>query len=994
MKLLQNTIFILIAFSFFPSGIKAFSATKYNLDVSINVSTSEITGIARIDADAGKELLLVKNETLAINYIKLYDKPIAFNEDDRTLRIVPDQNGILEISYKAYFRDDHEPLENAGTGGNVIDSRGVSLTNAWYPEVEGLHYYSLKVTLPKGYEAVSEAEEIKNIKKGNATELYFDFQHPLDSINFIASDKYSVKKATYNDIEVFAYFFTEDAYLANSYIEFTKKYLQLYEGLLGKFPYKRFSVVENFLPTGYSFPTFTLLGNTIVRLPFIVETSLGHEILHQWFGNYVYVDYEKGNWAEGLTTYLADHLYEEQKNKGWEYRKQILTDYKSYITAENEFPVKDFRGRVDSSTRVIGYGKTAMVFHMLKKMGGEKAFFDALKDVVKKNPFRTASWDELKESFEIFYGQDLTWFFEQWVDGAGLPEISIDDLNENLYGIDNKLKFSVSQKGKVYRLTLPMTVYIRNDSVTKYLAVDKEKNSFEFSFPEKPGRIVFDEDYDVVRELDPQEFAPVIARLLGDKCLLIAMPRENAEIYSSIIEEFESNKPVKMDEGDIKTSDIKLTSLIIFGSGNPLTGRIFGKVPSEDSGFSFIVKENPLNPQKVIGIINGKSKTEVDAASGKIAHYGKYSKLLFENSRNIDKKIEQSGRGIIMDLQEDAPAVDISTITKLSKIIDSIGDKKIVYVGEIHDLFAHHAVQIDVIRGIYRKNKKIAIGMEMFQRPFQEILDSFTSGEMDEAEFLKKSEYFKRWGFDYHLYKPILDFAKKEKVPVVALNLKREIIEKVSHGGLDSLSDEEKNEIPPDMDLSDNNYRERLNKIFDQHKNSEEKTFDFFYQAQLLWDETMSQSIDEFLIKNPDYQIVVLAGRGHIEYGSGIPRRTFRRNGKNYAIVLIDAEVENGIADYVIFPKTVEGITSPKLMVLLSDEKEGLKINGFSENSVSEKAGVKTGDIILSLDGKEMKSIDDIKIHLLYKQTGETVKIEILRKDKDEGKKIILDVVL
>src|SRR4030065_2931574 len=114
MKLLQNTIFILIAFSFLPSGITAFSATKYNLDVSINVSTSEITGIARIDADAGKELLLAGNETLVINYIKLNDNPIAFNEDDRTLRIVPDRNGTLEISYKAYFRDNREPRENAG----------------------------------------------------------------------------------------------------------------------------------------------------------------------------------------------------------------------------------------------------------------------------------------------------------------------------------------------------------------------------------------------------------------------------------------------------------------------------------------------------------------------------------------------------------------------------------------------------------------------------------------------------------------------------------------------------------------------------------------------------------------------------------------------------------------------------------------------------------------------------------------------------------------
>jgi uncharacterized iron-regulated protein len=994
MKLLQQAVLIIIVFFISPSVIPASPVTKYNLDVTIDVSASELTGISRIDVVAGEEMLFVRPETLAINYIKFNNKPVAFNKDAGTLRIVPDRNGILEISYKAYFRDDPESRKNAGTGGNVIDSRGVSLTNAWYPAIGGLHYYSLKATLPKGYEAVSEAEEIKKITKENTTEFYFDFSHALDSINLIASDKFGVKKAAYSDVEVFAYFFTEDAYLADSYIAFTKKYLQLYEGLLGKFPYKRFSVVENFLPTGYSFPTFTLLGSAIVRLPFIVETSLGHEILHQWFGNYVYVDYEKGNWAEGLTTYLADHLYEERKNKGWEYRKQILTDYKSYVTAENEFPVKDFRGRVDSSTRVIGYGKTAMVFHMLKKMGGEKAFFDALKDVVKKNPFRTASWGDLKESFEMFYRQDLTWFFEQWVDGAGLPEISIDNLNEDRYGIDYKLKFTVSQKGKVYRLTLPMTIYIGNDAVTKPLAVDKEKTSFEFSFPEMPDRIVFDEDYDVARELDPQELAPVIARLLGDKCLLIAMPRGNAGMYSSIIKEFESNKPVKMDEGDIKISDIMLTSVIIFGADNPLTGKILGKVHSEDPGFSFIVKENPFNPQKVIGIINGKSKMEVDAASAKIAHYGKYSKLLFGNGRNIDKKIEQTGRGIIMDLQEDAPAVDISTIKKQSEIIDRIGDKKIVYVGEEHNSFAHHAVQLDVIRGLYKKNKKIAVGMEMFQRPFQQTLDSFTAGELDEADFLKKSEYFKRWGFDYNLYKPILDFARKEKIPVVALNLERNIIEKVSREGLDSLSVEEKKEIPPDMDLSDNSYRERLKMIFDQHKNSEGRNFDFFYQAQLLWDETMSRSVDEFLNKNPDYQMVVLAGRGHLEYGSGIPKRIFRRNGYNYSIILADADVKEGIADYVIFPQHIEGSASPKLMVYLTEEPGGIKITGFPENSISEKAGIKAGDIILSLDNMPVKTIDDIKIHLLYRKTGETVRVEILRKEQDQEKNMMIDVAL
>src|SRR5208337_4444995 len=101
----------------------------------------------------------------------------------------------------------------------------------------------------------------------------------------------------------------------------------------------RFSIVENSMPVGYSMPTYTVLGQAVVRLPFIPETSLGHEILHQWFGNSVYVDYAGGNWAEGLTSFLADHLYEEEKGRGKEYRKGLLIDFASYVNDKNDFPL-------------------------------------------------------------------------------------------------------------------------------------------------------------------------------------------------------------------------------------------------------------------------------------------------------------------------------------------------------------------------------------------------------------------------------------------------------------------------------------------------------------------------------------------------------------------------------------------------------------------------------------------------------------------------------
>jgi aminopeptidase N len=246
----------------------------------------------------------------------------------------------------------------------------------------------------QGFTAVSEADEVTVSETAAGREFSFSFPNPLNEIT-LAAGKYTEFKDSFNGIGIYAYFFPEDAGLGKTYLEYVKEYLQLYEGLITPYPYKRFSVVENFLPTGYSMPSFTLLGQNVVRLPFIAETALGHEILHQWFGNSVYVDFKKGNWSEGLTAYLSDHLYEDSKGNGRQYRKNILTDYANYVNAEKEFPLKDFISRTDFASKAVGYGKGAMVFHMLKRLVGDEVFFNALKGIAKERRFQETSWDDL-----------------------------------------------------------------------------------------------------------------------------------------------------------------------------------------------------------------------------------------------------------------------------------------------------------------------------------------------------------------------------------------------------------------------------------------------------------------------------------------------------------------------------------------------------------------------------------------------------------------------
>ena len=331
----------------------------------------------------------------------------------------------------------------------------------------------------------------------------------------------------------------------------------------------------------------------------------------------------------------------------------------------------------------------------------------------------------------------------------------------------------------------------------------------------------------------------------------------------------------------------------------------------------------------------------------------------------------------------DSPAVDLATVKTLSSVIERIAAKKIVYVGEEHDKAAHHQVQLEVIRGLRRQTSQLAIGMEMFQRPFQKSLDDYIAGSIDERTFLKRSEYFKRWGIDYNLYKPILDFARAEHLPVIALNIRREIVEKVAKSGLDSLSGEEKDQIPRDLDLSDHEYRSRLETVFAEHNRAGGK-FEFFYQAQILWDETMAESLDGFLREHPGYRVVVLAGGGHLQYGSGIPRRSYRRNKLDYSIVLNDAAPKPGIADFVIFPESSEGQSAPTLGVTLAEEGSKGSITGLAKDGAAEKSGLKVGDIMIAIDDQPVCLIhEDARIALFYKKRGDVARVKVRRSDQE-----------
>ncbi|MBD2774685.1 ChaN family lipoprotein [Iningainema tapete] len=222
-------------------------------------------------------------------------------------------------------------------------------------------------------------------------------------------------------------------------------------------------------------------------------------------------------------------------------------------------------------------------------------------------------------------------------------------------------------------------------------------------------------------------------------------------------------------------------------------------------------------------------------------------------------------------------------VNRLSEIMLALSNANVVYLGETHDSAKDHQNQLKIIQELYQRNPKIAIAMEMFQRPYQSIINQYLAGKITEKELLKKSEYEQRWGFPWENYAPILRFAKEKQLPVIALNTPSEITRKVARSGLESLTQSERQQIPPLEEIRTDNeeYRQQLLAAFKQHQaagHGSSVDAERFLLAQVLWDETMAESIAKFIKAKPDYQVVVLAGQGHIIYGYGIPSRVARHH--------------------------------------------------------------------------------------------------------------------
>ncbi|MCK4678137.1 MAG: hypothetical protein KAT48_08410, partial [Bacteroidales bacterium] len=408
---------ILILLSFL-SFSQTHEAVNHNLFAQINPETSEITvtDSISIEGDFKKEFLLHANFkpyslSKNISLEKITDNAnasdVGMDRDDADgssnlkltkWEIIGSANSFV-ISYQGKIESEIEQSEENYQRGfsespGIISSIGIYLAGStfWVPLFEDkLMTFSLTTELPEDWKNVSQGKRTKEeILSGKHIDTWV-CDKPQEEVFLIAAKFNEYSHDMNSGIKAMAFLRTPDEGLANKYLEVTEQYMEMYQGMLGDYPYTKFALVENFWETGYGMPSFTLLGEKVIRFPFILHSSYPHELLHNWWGNSVYVDFESGNWCEGITVFMADHLIKEQRGAGDEYRRSTLQKFSNFVNNENDFPLNKFISRHDGPSESIGYGKAMMMWQMLRRKLGDENFIKGMQLFYETNKYKTAS---------------------------------------------------------------------------------------------------------------------------------------------------------------------------------------------------------------------------------------------------------------------------------------------------------------------------------------------------------------------------------------------------------------------------------------------------------------------------------------------------------------------------------------------------------------------------------------------------------------------------
>ncbi len=549
----------------------------------------------------------------------------------------------------------------------VISEAGVYLagTTNWYPDLpSSLARFSIRVTAPRGWEVITQGELEERVQSGDRLRWSWRANIGTDSLTLVAG-RLQLARKRLAGVDIYTYFQPQNMALSARYMEAAAEYIRFYSNLLGPFPFSKFAIVENFFPSGYGLPSFTLLGGGVIERLYIQPYSLGHEIVHNWFGNYVFISQDGQNWAEGLTTYLANYFYREQKEGKQAaalLRRRMLQEFYTYIRPGQDYPLERFVQKRNITDQAIGYQKGAMVFHMLRRMLGDEAFFQGLRVLLSERGGTRVGWQGLQNAFERASGIDLDWFFHQWVKSPGAPRIRLGRVEGRREPDGFLITINLVQEGRPFRLNVPVVMeWPGGRKEVVVLPVKSARERFEFIRAAAPRKLAIDPDFELFRRLELEEIPPNLNLVIYDDHPVIVLPSHaqgmNKLAYQQIADRIRKNRKAKVIlDRELTRSELAANSLLILGSTeeNALWKRVKDRLPAgielgpgffrldeetyQDAGHALLVSfKSPFAANKIVSAFFGLGENSISRLARLLFYYGWQSYTVFKDGKVVKR---------------------------------------------------------------------------------------------------------------------------------------------------------------------------------------------------------------------------------------------------------------------------------------------------------------------------------------------------------------------
>lgn len=977
----HKKIYFFILFLLFSSVLFAKENTCH-LQIQIQPHSSQIKGKLTVDFNSSQNYRLLDHGYSIKN--------INFKQKTKTKKkyyqIVEGQQMQLDFSGSTF-------------GKNKIENHRVFLQKAWFPQFEDVDgkvmscQYFLQVELPSSYMAISESQATVKKKENQTNAFYFSFDKTHVNIPLYASDLYQIQKRNLQLesgtlINIETWLFANHAHLATDYLDRLEQYLHRYFKLFGFIPYRHFVIVE-------SWEAAWLPGLLVMDADMFSSSYnfVAHGLVRQWLGNYVKTKDGLGNWADALSSYIVSHFMVDPKDSKL-FRHDLLYDYQLY-RKQDSLSLFDYNEQVHPADMALGYGKGAMIFHLLRMQMGEKKFFQTVLQLSQSYAQLSIGWDEVIDTFnENQQGLDaIMW---PWLSSVGLINMNFTAKSLSYEKGKYRTTISLTPANNIPNVSIEFPVWLHHSQGVKVLQLDNTFKSFADDFTMEgenlPLQMVIDPQYDLPRLLTAKErgvsFKDInwlwTEKKQKTENLVVVVDELDLEFFSSLLAPLSVKiiTPKQVDAFTIKQKN--LLYLFRYSHRNDFLLK-FLKLPItspksflQSGEFHIVASADNKRFRAAMGVgdISFEQLWRLFSSQAPYAH------ILVRNG-----KVTNTWRAAI----QNGSSFDLFRLQMFSKTgaivfeeaMTKISNEKIICIGEQHNQLSHHLAQLRIIQELIANKKKVVIGLEMFSQESQAALDRYIFGKTNEQQFLLESKYYEVWGFPYDLYKPILDYAREKRIPVKALNVDRNVIRQVAKHGLENLPSSLRKLLPAKIDTNNEQYRLELKSFFEaHHATHSHASFDNFFEAQVSWDETMAEQAALTWKKNPQAVLVVLAGAGHLK-DYGIPQRIKKRTRQQPLVILPSSSKEPSdfSSDYVFqVPLLVENPIDKKLGVFLDkNEQNKIVIKKISPDSYLKIIGIEESDIIEKINGQTVNEIYALKTYLYLAEKSKEIKITIRR---------------